>query len=129
METPQKKNEPNMYHSKKQSQHESMKLAPIFEGAKNGVHQQRYQSLDGSQHYLEVNKQEFASQSNNDPSFKGELVNIDIPKIVDKNKNTLNQSRSNNDMHLMATASLNAKTTTASDLTSNILIQNMLLEL
>jgi hypothetical protein len=46
--------------------------------------------LDGSQHYLEVNKQEFASQSNNDPSFKGELVNIDIPKIVDKNKNTLN---------------------------------------
>jgi hypothetical protein len=38
METPQKKNEPNMYHSKKQSQHESMKLAPIFEGAKNGVH-------------------------------------------------------------------------------------------
>lgn len=74
-------------------------------------------SLDGSTNMLELNKQEFGSQ----PNFKDELVNIDVPKIVDKNgKNSLSLSRSINDMNLIATASLNAKTTTASDITSNM---------
>ena len=63
---------------------------------------------------LEVNKQEYATNSS-------ELININVQKMVDKNaKSSLNQSRSINDMQLLATASLNAKTTTASDLTSNM---------
>ena len=110
------------YHAKKQSQFDSMKLAPIFEG-KDGE-KQRYQSLDGTQAMNEINKQEYAS-STNMPSFKGELVNIDIPKIVTKkalakNASSLNQSRSIADMQLLASTSLNGKTTTASDLTSNM---------